>query len=277
MVFSILALSGFEAPAPLAEETKLPNRLIFRAVFMSLLIVGIFYIFMAYASAIGWGTGNMAAFATATNNPYYTLAQKFWGAGWWLVFFAIINSTLAVGIACTNAATRVMYTMAQAGTLPSALGKIHPTHKTPYIAVHVEQLFQIGSFLLIGIFFGADQIFGFLGTIATLAVILLYVMANIALTAFVRREHPADFSILRHAIVPLVGTLLLIPVLFVTVWPIPAYPINLTPYIFIAMLIVGFVVMLIIAARRPQALAQESTLLIRTVETEPDIGEPQVG
>ena len=279
MVFSILALSGFEAPAPLAEETKLPNRLIYRAIFTSLLIVGIFYIFMAYASSIGWGTGNMAAFATASTNPYYTLAQKFWGIGWWLVLFAIINSTLAVGIACTNAATRVMYTMAQAGTLPATLGKIHPVHKTPYIAVHVEQLFQIGSFLLVGIFFGADQIFGFLGTIATLAVIVLYIMANIALTTFVRREHRADFNIVRHVIVPLVGTLLLIPVLYITVYPVPAYPINLTPYIFIALLIVGFVAMLVIAARRPAALDQESTLLIRTVETatESDLREPQIG
>ena len=279
MVFSILALSGFEAPAPLAEETKLPNRLIYRAIFTSLLIVGIFYIFMAYASSIGWGTGNMAAFATASTNPYYTLAQKFWGIGWWLVLFAIINSTLAVGIACTNAATRVMYTMAQAGTLPATLGKIHPVHKTPYIAVHVEQLFQIGSFLLVGIFFGADQIFGFLGTIATLAVIVLYIMANIALTTFVRREHRADFNIVRHVIVPLVGTLLLIPVLYITVYPVPAYPINLTPYIFIALLIVGFVAMLVIATRRPAALDQESTLLIRTVETatESDLREPQIG
>jgi amino acid transporter len=279
MVFSILALSGFEAPAPLAEETRLPNRLIFRAIFTSLLIVGIFYIFMAYASAIGWGTGNMAAFGSASTNPYYTLSQKFWGVGWVLVLFAIINSTLAVGIACTNAATRVMYTMSQAGTLPSALGKIHPVHKTPYIAVHVEQIFQIVSFLLVGIFFGAGQIFGFLGTIATLAVIVLYIMANIALTAFVRREHAADFSILRHVIVPLVGTVLLIPVLYVTVYPVPAYPFNLTPYIFIVMMIIGFVAMLIIAARRPEALDQESSLLIRTVEsaTEAELREPQIG
>ena len=279
MVFSILALSGFEAPAPLAEETKLPNRLIYRAIFISLLIVGIFYIFMAYASAIGWGTGNLAAFANASTNPYYTLAQKFWGIGWWLVLFAIINSTLAVGIACTNAATRVMYTMAQAGTLPAAMGKIHPVHKTPYIAVHVEQIFQIVGFLLVGIFFGADQIFGFLGTIATLAVIVLYIMANIALTTFVRREHPAEFNILRHVIVPLVGTLLLLPVLYITVYPVPPYPINLTPYIFIVMLIIGFVAMLVIAARRPAALDQESSMLIRTVEaaTEQDLREPQIG
>src|SRR5258708_20703571 len=101
---------------------------------------------MGDASAIGWGTGNMAAFATASNNPYYTLAQKLWGAGWWLVFFAIINSTLAVGIACTNAATRVMYTMGLAGTLPSALKKIHPVPQKPYISVHVNQNFPIFSF-----------------------------------------------------------------------------------------------------------------------------------
>ena len=275
MVFSILALSGFEAPAPLAEETKRPSRFIYQAIFSSLIIVGVFYIFMAYASAIGWGTGNIAAFA-ANANPYYTLAQKLWGIGWWLVFFAIINSTLAVGIACTNAATRVMYTMAQAGTLPSALKTIHPVHKTPIVAVHVEQIFQIVSFLLVGIFFGASQIFGFLGTIATLAVIVLYVLANFALTTFVRREHRADFNLWQHVILPVLGTLLLLPVMFVTIWPIPPYPLNLTPYIFVAMMIVGFVVMKVLEVRRPQALAKGSAMLISTVETEAQAGEPQI-
>jgi hypothetical protein len=103
------------------------------------------------------------------------------------------------------------------------------------------------------------------------------VMANIALTAFVRREHPADFNILRHAVVPLVGTLLLIPVLFVTVWPVPAYPVNLTPYIFIVIMIAGFVVMQFIVARRPGALAEGSAMLISTVEAEPDLDKPLVG
>jgi len=276
MVFSILALSGFEAPAPLAQETKRPSRFIYQAIFTSLLIVGVFYIFMAYASSIGWGTGNMAAFA-ANANPYYSLAQKLWGVGWWLVFFAIINSTLAVGIACTNAATRVMYTMAQAGALPSAMKTIHPVHKTPSVAIHVEQIFQIVSFLLVGIFFGAGQIFGFLGTIATLAVIVLYILANFALTTFIRREHPADFSLSRHAIVPAIGTLLLLPVLFVTVWPIPAYPLNIPPYVFVIMMIVGFVAMKIVEARRPEALARDSAMLISTVEAETEEPEPQIG
>ncbi len=176
---------------------------------------------------------------------------------------------------CTNAATRVMYTMAQAGTLPSALRTIHPVHKTPSVAIHVEQIFQIVSFLAVGIIFGASQIFGFLGTIATLAVIVLYVLANFALTSFVRREHPTDFSVWQHAIVPAIGTLLLLPVLFVTVWPIPAYPLNVPPYVFIVLMIVGFVVMKVIEAQRPEALAQGSSMQISTVAVEAE--EPQVG
>jgi amino acid transporter len=168
-----------------------------------------------------------------------------------------------------------MYTMGQAGTLPAALGKIHPRHKTPYIAVHFEQIFQIVSFMLVGIIFGASQIFGFLGTITTLAVIVLYILANFALTTFILRERRADFSIWRHAVVPIIGTLLLLPVMFVTVWPIPAYPVNLTPYIFIALMLIGLVVMLVLLARRPQALTQESSMLISTVQGESE--EPQAG
>jgi hypothetical protein len=82
---------------------------------LSLLLIGIFYIFTFYASAIGWGTGSMAAFASNAN-PYFALGHSLWGVGWWFVFIAIVNSSVGVGLACTNAASRVAYTMGQAGT-----------------------------------------------------------------------------------------------------------------------------------------------------------------
>src|SRR5579864_45532 len=252
MLFSILALTGFEAPAPLAEETRRPHHFISQAIFTSLLIVGLFYVFMAYASAVGWGTGNLKAFAADDVHPYNVLARKHWGAGWWLVFFALLNGALAVAISCTNAATRVMYTMALTGTLPAALRKIHPVHKTPYRAVHVHLVLQIGGFLLIGMIFGASKIFDFLGTITALAAIALYIPANIALTVYVRREHPEDFQPWRHGIVPIVGTLFLLPVIVVTVLPLPEYPLSLTPFLYVAMMLIGFVAMKIIEMRRPE-------------------------
>ncbi|PYV19651.1 MAG: hypothetical protein DMG21_00920 [Acidobacteria bacterium] len=80
MVFSILALSGFEAPAPLAQESRRPGRFIGLAVNLSLLVTGIFYVLTSYASAIGWGTGDMAAFASSPMSWLSSTARS--GPAW---------------------------------------------------------------------------------------------------------------------------------------------------------------------------------------------------
>ena len=261
MVFSVLALSGFEAPAPLAQETKRPGKFIGRAVMLSLFLIGGFYVLTSYASAIGWGTGRMNLFATNAN-PYYALGHSLWGAGWWFVIIALVNSAIGVGLACTNAASRVMYTMGEAGTLPSRFAKIHPVHRTPTFAIAFQQVAGIVAILLVGLLLQPADIFGFLGTITTLAVIVLYVLANLALTAYIRREHPGDFNIWRHGVLPWIGTLALLPVLFVTVYPVPAWPVNITPYIFILTLIIGYGYMLWRESRHPGVLQRGATVLV---------------
>jgi amino acid transporter len=261
MVFSVLALSGFEAPAPLAQESRQPAKLIGRAVTLSLVSIGIFYIFTSYASAIGWGTGDMAAFAS-NPNPYYVLAHSLWGRGWWLIVFAVINSAIGTDLACTNAASRVMYTMGRAGTLPARFGKIHPIHQTPTFAIAFLQLSGIAAALLVGFLLQPKEILGFLGTIETLAVIILYSMANMALTIYVRREHPGDFNFGRHEVIPWIGTVALLPVLFVTIYPVPAWPYNITPYLFIVSLILGIGYMQWCEARNPGVLRRGATMLV---------------
>ena len=261
MVFSILALSGFEAPAPLAQEARRPGKFVASAVTLSLLAIGVFYVFASYASAIGWGTGNMAAFASDAN-PYYTLGHKLWGAGWWLVVLAITNSAVGAGLACTNAASRVMYTMGQTGTLPSAFGRVHPVHRTPTFAIAVLQVCGLIPVLIVGFLLRPSDIFDFLGTIATLAAIVLYAMANVALTTYMRREHTQQFSLWRHAIVPWIGTLALVPVFFVTVYPVPAWPTKITPYCFVLLLLTGVGYMYWLSARDREALGRGATMLV---------------
>jgi amino acid transporter len=271
MVFSILALSGFEAPAPLAQETKRPGKFIGRAVMLSLVLIGIFYIFTSYASAIGWGTGSMAAFASNAN-PYYVLGHSLWGVGWWFVFIAIINSAVGVGLACTNAASRVAYTMGKAGTLPARFGQIHPVHRTPTFAIAVQQSIGIVAILLVGLLLAPGDIFGFLGTITTLSVIVLYIMANIALTAYIRREHPDDYNFWRHLIIPGIGTVALLPVLWTTVYPVPSWPYNLTPYLFIAALIIGAGYMIWRERSKPGSLQRGATMLVgHTTDDQGDV------
>ncbi|HMD86214.1 MAG TPA: APC family permease [Terriglobia bacterium] len=271
MVFSILALSGFEAPAPLAQESRRPGRFIGLAVNLSLVGIGIFYVFTSYASAIGWGTGDMAAFAS-NPNPYYALGHALWGAGWWLVVLAFINSAIGTGMACTNAASRVMYTMGRAGTLPVRFGTIHPVHQTPAFAIAFIQLSGIVAVLLVGLLLRPADILGFLGTIATLAVIILYALANLALTAYILREHPEDFSVWRHAVFPWIGTLALLPVLFVTVYPVPTWPYNITPYLLVVALVSGFGYMQWLESRHPGVLRRGATMLVgRRTDAEGDV------
>jgi amino acid transporter len=261
MVFSVLALSGFEAPAPLAQEARRPGKFVGSAVTLSLLAIGVFYVFASYASAIGWGTGNMEAFASDAN-PYYALGHKLWGAAWWLVVLAITNSAVGAGLACTNAASRVIYTMGQTGTLPAAFGRIHPRHQTPTFAIGFLQICGLVPVLIVGWLLKPSDIFGFLGTIATLAAILLYAMANLALTAYVRGELPQQFRVLRHGVIPWMGTLALVPVFFVTVYPVPDWPVNITPYLFAVLLVAGIGYMYWLASRDPGALQRGATTLV---------------
>jgi len=261
MVFSVLALAGFEAPAPLASEARLPSKSIGQAVMLSLVSIGIFYFFMAYASAVGWGTADMASFASNAN-PYYVLGHSLWGRGWWLVIFALINCAVAVGIACTNSASRVMYTMGRAGTLPSSLAIIHPVHRTPAVAICAAQVIGMISIFLVGFLLRPVYIFNFLGTVATLAVIVIYVMANLALTQYMRREQRTHFRVWLHVLIPSVATLVLLPVLFVTVYPLPPWPYSITPYTFVVLMIVGVAYMYWREWRNPGALQRGATMII---------------
>ncbi len=233
---------------------------------LSLVATGVFYIFTSYASAIGWGTGDMAAFADHAN-PYYALGHALWGGGWWFVVLALINSSIGVGLASTNSASRVLYTMGQAGTLPARFGRIDPVHQTPTFAIAIVQIVGIVAVLLIGLLLQPVYIFGLLETIATLAVIVIYCTANLALTSYMRREHREDFSVWHHVVSPWIGTLALLPVLFVTIYPVPAWPYNITPYLFVAALIGGFVYMQRLESRKPGALRRGATMMVGSRST----------
>src|SRR5918994_3913802 len=65
MIFCLLAFIGFEAAAPLGEETEEPRRVIPRAVIWSAIVVGLFYVFNMYAATVFFGPDEMTGFYTS--------------------------------------------------------------------------------------------------------------------------------------------------------------------------------------------------------------------
>ncbi len=56
VVYTIFAFVGFESATTLGDEAREPRRTIPRAVMLTTLVVGIFYVIVSYAVTIGYGT-----------------------------------------------------------------------------------------------------------------------------------------------------------------------------------------------------------------------------
>ena len=124
---------GWENSAALAEETNNPRRNVPRAVFLSIALMAVTYLLLAYATVSGFGYNGKALTAAAI--PFISVAH---GVAAWLAFFAYLaglTSTLGVLIAAVNSQCRLIFNAGREGLLPRWIGKVHPVRRTPVNAI----------------------------------------------------------------------------------------------------------------------------------------------
>ena len=222
-IFSILAFIGFEAAAPLAEEAQDPKRTIRRAVVLSCLGIGLFYVFTTYAAAVFFGLDRMEGFAAfGGGNPWDGLARQVWGIGWIAVFLAVANSAIANANAAANAATRTWYAMGRIRLLPTALENVHPHWRSPVVAVWLQFVVGLVVALGLGFKYGVLPAFVLVATILTAVIVLIYIAVNVSCIVFYLRDRRDEFSPFKHLLVPLVGIVMFVPA-WLTAVGIPAF------------------------------------------------------
>jgi len=240
MVFCLLAFVGFEAAAPLAEETRDPKRTIRQAVIWSALLIGLFYIFCYYAATVFFGPERMQAEFLGFNNfdPWGGMANEVLpGIGALLITFAILNSSVANANAGANASTRAIFSLGRSRILPEALAKIHPVYRTPVNAVHVQGILGIALAVVLGVLFqneangGPLTTYIFIGYALGLLFAGMYIAVNIAAIGYYLGEGRSQFNVVKHVIVPVIGVILLIPAFLGVLGglTIPILDIELTP------------------------------------------------
>jgi amino acid transporter len=248
VVFSIFSFTGFEAVAPLAEESQNPRKSLPRGIMYSILIMGVFYLFCSWTIILGWGTDRIPGFINSAENPVFVLAKHLWGGAWILVFLAVINSIFAVSIACSNAATRVFYRMAITGSLPKSLAKVHPKYGTPVNAVLLMTFLTLAIGLGLGFWIGPNQEFFMMGVAITLSLAAVYSLGNLGVVRYFWRERRSEFNIWLHAVFPVVSTAALGYVCYKSLVPLPALPVGAAPWIALGMLVTGVIVVFAISA-----------------------------
>ncbi len=259
---AVLAFGGFEASAPLAEETRNPRRNVPIAVVGAVVVSGIIYVVGSYAIVTAFGVGHVDTFA-ADANPFGTAAKKFFPVLAPVITYVFLSSVTSSYVAANTQTSRVIFAGARGRLFPAPLAAISPRFQTPWVAA---TSFVLPS-LLIGVistaFTDPGTASGFLGTYGILGLVIMYVMANIALIVEYAKLRRAGIS--KNPFLWVVSPLIGCAVLAIPVWgdlrPGQAAPYNSLPWLAVALVALGVVYTAALSVARPQALAQAPGLL----------------
>src|SRR5580658_6232683 len=257
---AIYLFIGWENSAALAEETGNPRRNVPRAVFLSIALMIVGYILYAYATATGFGY-NVTALGNAAI-PFINVSHDV--AAWlaFLAYIAGITSTLGVLISAVNSQSRLIFNAGREGLLPRWLGKVHPVRRTPVNAIYA--FVAIASLLILAwallhLTGGHAQsasmsgltYFDESGTMGTILILVVYFLANLALPFYYRKYRPAEFNLLKHLILPVLGMIAIAVPVYYLVKPGQTPPYSWFPYAAAGVLVISVAYALILTRRDP--------------------------
>ncbi len=215
-VFGFLAFAGFEGAATLGEETRDPRRTVPLALAAAVALTGVLYVVVVYGQTVGYGLSPAGAAAYASSSaPLDDLSRRYVGAAMASVLDAAATiSALAGALGAANAAARVLYAMGRDGFGAPRLGAVSARTGAPLI--------------------------GYLGTMGTLSLLVAYALTCVGAIRYFRARRLWTWQY----VVPMLAVLALGYTLYSSIYPVPAAPYNVFPYVTLGWLLVGGVIVL---------------------------------
>lgn len=280
-VYTVLAFAGFEAAAPLAEETRDPRRTMHRAVLGAALAIGLFYVLTTYAMTVYFGPDRFGEFGASGAASWEGVARASFGIFWVLVFLAVVNSTIANANACANVSTRTAFALARIRVLPRFLAVLHPKYRSPTAGIAVQTVVAVGAVLGLG--FGYDPVTAFLllATVIVTVVIGVYILVNLACAGYFLRRRRESLKPVRHLLLPLLGIIAFVPALL-TAAGLPVFdfvseltaPVSYAGSVVGVWMAAGVVVLVVLIRRHPGRIAETARVHL---DEQPSPAPPQNG
>jgi len=235
VVICIFSLVGFESATTLGGEAKNPLKNIPRAVVVSLLITGAFMVFMSYVEVFG-----TRHYGTPLNNIALplTVLSKIYGVTFFKVPVALgaMVSFFSLTLSCLNAGSRIIYPMAHHMIFPRHLGRAHQDNQTPHVAITVYIAVIVAIPVVLEVFTNPLTTFGDAGTLAAFGFLTAYFLITFAAPVYLKKLgelRPRNIAVAATAAV-----LLMVP-LIGSFYPVPPFPVDIFPYIFLAYVLAG--------------------------------------
>ncbi|WP_238935141.1 APC family permease [Pseudomonas typographi] len=191
IMFAIYCFIGFEATVVFREEAKDPERTIPRATYISVLVVGAFYVVSMWCEVVGIGLNDVLPFATDhPGDMYLVLTERFLGrAAQDLLQVLLITSLFACVLSLHNIVVRYQYVLGGYKVLPQSLASIHPSHGSPHVSSIVQTMSSL--ILLVALIIGGldpvTQIYAWGATAGTLGYMVILALTCLSVILFFRR------------------------------------------------------------------------------------------
>lgn len=249
MVLGILGFVGFSSADALGREARNPKTAIPRAIMWSATFVGVLYVFSAYTqiAVLGDDLGEVASPLAAINDR---VGMPEWFAP--VLVFGVAASFFAVVVAPLNVVGRIIYVMGKEGIAPERFGRTHETHLTPHRVLLIAGAAAIVlDIILLAFKTHPMDIVVWVDTYGTYGYMVAYALVAVAGIVYTRRHGIPNRLVWLCAVVA-VGAMAY--VFFANVWPIPVFPFNVIPYIFVATMLLAFCRYWWIKKNRPEVL-----------------------
>jgi amino acid transporter len=193
---AFFAMVGFEDSVNMAEECRDPVRIFPKVLLAGLLITGLIYVLVSISAITLVSPERLGEGETPLLQVVQAGAPNFPVAVFgFITMFAVANSALINMLM----ASRLVYGMARERVLPGLLGEVHPTRRTPYVAIAFTSLLAFGLIT----FVGAVPALG-----GTTALLLLCVFTVVNIAVLVLRRNPVGHGHFRTpTILPVLGAL----------------------------------------------------------------------
>ncbi|CAM5238082.1 MULTISPECIES: APC family permease [Streptomyces] len=212
LAFAFAAFTGFESTVIYRREARDPERTIPRATYAAVGFLGLFYAFVVWVAVQAFGDAQVVQAAGKDPAGLFFTAITTYVGGWAadLMHVFIVTSVIASLLAFHNAINRYALALAEEGVLPRRLGRIHPRHRSPYVAGVAQTV--LGALVVLAFrAAGADpyqQLLLWVNTPGMIGLLLLQLLAAIAVPCWFRRIRHTE-GVVRTVVAPVLATVLL--------------------------------------------------------------------
>jgi len=204
--FAFWSWVGFEMAPNYGEESKNPKKIVPRAMYISVIGLGIFYTITSWAAISGYHSTQEAAFVAQNQSAdFFFIPAKEFGNEFLkdALSWFIITGSFACGMAFHNTTARYLYSLGRERVLPTPLGRTHPKHRSPYIASITQ---SVVALIIVLLFVwrastgGQDaafsvaylQVYGLMAVMGVVSILAIQALVSIAIVNYFRTHHAAD-------------------------------------------------------------------------------------